>query len=147
MLLNVNVLYSDLDDVAGLKEVGGVLNESVGHLGDVEKSVVVNTDVNEAAEVGNVSYSTVKLHIRLKILYRKNLGGEDRSGSVVTDISAGLFKLGDDVVKGGLTAAELTRKLSDAVLLCLKSKEGEVIASYVVGREIKLFKKLVCELI
>ena len=97
MLLNVNVLDANLDNVTGLEELGGVLNEAVGHLGDVKQTVVVHADVNEATEVNNVSYGTLKLHFGLKVVDVENVGGKDRCGSIVTNISAGLFKLGNNV--------------------------------------------------
>ena len=88
-----------------------MLDEAITHLGDVKQTVVMHTDINEATEVNNVSYSTLKLHFGLQVVYVENVGGEDRCGSVVTDISAGLFKLGDNVKKSGLTTAKLTCKL------------------------------------
>ena len=74
MLLYVNVLDSDLDDVAGLEEVGWVLDVSVAHLGDVEQTVVVNADVYEAAEVNHVSDGTLKLHFGFKVVDVKDVG-------------------------------------------------------------------------
>ena len=96
MLLNVNVLDANLDNIAGLEELGGMLDVLIRHLGDVKKTVVVNADINEATEVDYVTYSTLKLHTGLKVGDVKNVGGEDGRGSVVTDVTAGLFKLTDD---------------------------------------------------
>ena len=36
----------------------GVGDETVGELGDVYKSVLMNTDVNERTKVGNVRHNT-----------------------------------------------------------------------------------------
>ena len=100
MLLNVNVLDANLDNVACLEELGGVLDELIAHLGDVKKSVVVNSDVNEATEVNNVSYSTLKLHIGLQVVDVENVGGEDRRGRIVTNVTSRLLKLGDNILEG-----------------------------------------------
>lgn len=78
MLFNVNVLDTNLDNVACLEHFGGVLNKLIAHLGDVKKTVVVNTDINEATEVNNVSNRTLKLHIGLKVVNIENVGGKDR---------------------------------------------------------------------
>ena len=147
MLFNVYVLNSYLDDVADREELGGILYESVGHLGDVKKTVVVNTDVYEATEVNNVSDSTLKLHIRLQVSDLKNVGGEHGSGSIVTNVSSGLLKLGDYVLEGGLTTAELASELCHSVLLSLKTKERKIVASHILGSELEAVKKLICDCI
>ena len=106
MLLYVNVLDSYFDYITCFEKLGGMLDESVAHLGDVKKAVVVNTDINEATEVNNISYSTLKLHFGLKIVDVENIGRENGSRSVVTNVTSGLFKLGNYVLKGGLTAIQ-----------------------------------------
>ena len=73
-LLGVYVLDTNLNNVTGLEEIGGVLDKSVGHLGDVEQTVMVNTDVNEATEVNYVSDSTLELHIGLQVIDVENVG-------------------------------------------------------------------------
>ena len=106
---------------------------------------MVNTDVNEATEVNNVSYGTLKLHIRLKIVDVENVGGKDRCGSIVTNIAAGLLKLGDNILKSRLTATKLASKLCNTVLLCLEAKESKVVILYVLGREAEALKKILCD--
>ena len=142
--LGVNVLDLNLDNVACLEELGGVLDVLITHLGDVKKSVVVNSNINEATEVNNVSYSTLKLHIGLKVVDVKNLGGEYGSGSVVTNVASGLLKLGDNVLKGGLTATKLLCKLCNAVLLSLEAEKGKVVSLYVLCSEAESLEKILC---
>ena len=121
-LLGVNVLDLYFNYVAGFEELGGMLDVSVTHLGDVKKTVVVNSDINEATEVNNVSDSTLELHIGLQVVDVENVGGEYGSGCIVTNVAAGLLKLGNNILEGGLAAAKLFRKLCDAVLLGLKAE-------------------------
>ena len=144
VLCDVNVLNLYLYDIARLKELGGVLDISVAHLGDVKKTVVVNADINEATEVNDVSYGAVKLHTGLEVVDIENVGGKDRSGSIVTNISAGLFKLLDNIVKSRLAAAKLLSKLCKTVLSNLESEKSEVVVSYVIGSKAEAVKKLVC---
>ena len=127
MLLNVNVLDADLDNVAGLEELGGVADEAVAHLGDVEQAVVVNADVNEATEVNHVSDSTLQLHFGLQVVDVKNVGGENGCGCVVTDITAGLLKLGDNVLKSRLTDSESVSSLFKAVSLYIFGNCAEIL--------------------
>ena len=103
---------------------------------------MVHADVNEAAEVNNVSYSTLKLHIRLEVVDVEDVGGEDGCGSVVTDVTAGLFKLGDDVLEGGLATAELASELCHTVLSSLEAEKNEVAGANVVGGEVKALQKI-----
>ena len=140
MLFNVNVLDTNLDYVACLEHLGGMLDKLIAHLGDMKQTVVVNTDINEATEVNNVSYSTLKLHIGLKVVDVENVGGKNRSGRIVTDIAAGLLKLGDNIEKSGLATAKLASELLDAVLLCLEAKERKISASYVLNAEAESLK-------
>ena len=69
----INVLNFYINYIAYGKEVGRAFYKSVAHLGYVKKSVVMNTDVDEAAERGYVSYSALKLHIGLEVLDFKNV--------------------------------------------------------------------------
>ena len=142
MLLHVNVLDLNLDNVAGLEHLGGMLDELIAHLGNVEEAVVVHADINEATEVNNVSNSTLKLHICLKVVDVENVGGKDRCGCIVTNVTAGLLKLGDNILESRLTTAKLTSKLRNAILLCLETKESEVILLNVLGSEVKAAEKI-----
>ena len=142
MLLHVDVLDEHLDNVTNGEQVGGMLYESVGHLGNVEESVVVNSDINKASEINNVTDGALKLHTGLKIGDLENVGGEDGSGSVVSDIPAGLLQLVDDILKGGLSAAKLLGKLGDAVLLALEAEQSEATRPYVLGGEAEALEKI-----
>ena len=93
MLLNVNVLDSDLNNVTCFEHLGRVLDKLITHLGNVQKTIVVNTDINEATEVNNVSDSTLELHIGLQIVYIKDVGRKYRCRCIVANITARLFKL------------------------------------------------------
>ena len=104
----------------------------------------MNADINEATEVNNVSNGTLKLHIGLKVGYLKHVGRKHGCGCIVTDISAGLLKLSDNIVKSRLTAAKLTSELRNAVLLCFKSEKSEIIVLYVIGGKLESVKKLLC---
>ena len=91
MLLHVYVLNNYVNNVTYGEQIRWVLNEAVGHLGNVKKSVVVNADVNEAAEVDYVTDSSLYLHSGLKVCNLKNVSRKNGCRCVVTDISAGLF--------------------------------------------------------
>ena len=73
VLFNVNVLYTYVDNVTGLKEIGGMLYKSIRHLGDVKQAIVMHADINEATEVNNVTYGALELHTLSKVANIKNL--------------------------------------------------------------------------
>ena len=73
VLLYVYVLDADLDNVTGLKEIGGMLYKSIRHLGDVKQAIVMHADINEATEVNNVTYGALELHTLGKVANIKNL--------------------------------------------------------------------------
>ena len=103
------------------------------------------TDINEATEVDYVTYSALKLHTGLKVGDLKHVGGENGRGSIVTNVTAGLFKLTDYIKKSGLTAAKPLCTLSGAVLLCLELEECEVGSSNVLSSEAESLEKVLCD--
>ena len=142
MLFYVDILDYNLDDITGLEKLGGMLDKSVGHLGDMEKSVVVNADINEATEVDYVTDGALKLHTGAEVGDIENVGRENGSGSIIADVSAGLLKLGDNIKERRLTASELASELCGSVLLNLESEERKVAGGNVLGGEIKSLKKI-----
>ena len=105
----------------------------------------MHADINEATEVNNVTYCTLELHIGLEILDVEDIAGENGSGSIVTNVTAGLFKLVDNINEGGLTATKLTGKLRCAVLISLELKELKVIICNVLCGEAKLLQYHLCD--
>ena len=103
-----------------------MLYESVGELGDVNESVLMNANVNERAEVDNVSHGTVEHHIGLEVLDAHNVVAKRRRREAVSDVSSGLLKLGDDVVKRGCADAAFRADLRRAVFLDSVSKVAKL---------------------
>ena len=85
----------------------------------------MNADVNERAEVDNVSYNAGKLHALGEVFHCENSFLKLGKGETVADVTSGLCKLADNIVQRGHTAGELFRKLSRAVALNLIGKAGQ----------------------
>ena len=55
----------DFDDLAGFDGFGGVLDEAVGELADVDQAVLVDADVDEGSELGDVGDDAFEDHAGL----------------------------------------------------------------------------------
>ena len=84
----------------------------IGQLGDVNESVLMNADINECAEIDNVSDSSREHHIGLEVLDAHNVVAKRRRSEAVSDVSSGLLKLGYDVVKRGRANAAFRADLA-----------------------------------
>ncbi len=57
-----------MDFLAGLHDLGGVFDEGVGELADVDEAVLVHADVHEGAEGGDVGDDAGELHAWAQVL-------------------------------------------------------------------------------
>ena len=64
----------------------------------MNQSVLVNTDINESAEVNNISDRSFQLHAGLEILHIHNICTEHRRWKLITRIAAGAHKLLSDIL-------------------------------------------------
>ena len=78
-----------------------MLDVPAANLRNVNKSVLVYSDINENAEIDNIADSSHKLHAGLEILDLHNIAAsEERRRKFVTEVAAGFFEFADDVGKG-----------------------------------------------
>ena len=69
----IDALHRDFDHVSDRQLLRGMTDESVRDLGDVEKTVLVYTDIDKRAEIGDVSDSPRQNHALREILEREHL--------------------------------------------------------------------------
>ena len=86
-------LLADLDDLAR------VLHELLGELRDVDQAVVVDADIDERTERGDVGDQALEHHADLEILHRGHVVAELRRRELGAWIAARLGELGDDVAQ------------------------------------------------
>ena len=91
----------DLHDVAGLDDVVGVGDEVLGQRGDVHEAVLVDADVDERAERGDVGDDALQDHARLEVAEGVHAVGEGGGLELGPRVAAGLLQLLEDVVDGG----------------------------------------------
>ena len=68
MAFRVDLQHLDADDIARLRNFAWVLDVSIGHRGDVHQPLLVDSDIDEGAERGDVRYDPLKNHAGMQIL-------------------------------------------------------------------------------
>ena len=80
----------------------GVGDEAVGELGDVDKSVLMDTDVDEDTKVGDVRHDTREFHSYDEVVECMDILVKFEDFHLSTWVTARLLKFGEDVVEGNL---------------------------------------------
>src|SRR5205085_1002917 len=93
----------DLEDADGqlltdLDDLGRILDELLRELADVDEAVVVDADVDERTECGDVRDDAFEHHAGLEVLHRGDVVAEPRRRELGTRIAARLRELGGDVL-------------------------------------------------
>jgi len=87
----------DLDHVAGLDHAARVLDEAVGDRRDMYQSVLMDTDVDKGAEVGDIGHHSFENHSHLQILDGLDAFTEVGGAELWTRVSTGFFEFPEDV--------------------------------------------------
>ena len=93
---------TDTDVLVEAYDLCGVGDEVVGELGDVDKAVLMDTDVDEDAEVGDIRHDAREFHSYDEVVKRMDILVEFEDFYLSTGIAPRLLKFGEDVVEGGL---------------------------------------------
>ena len=88
----------------------GVSDEAVGELRDVDESVLMNTDVDEGSEVGDVRHDTGEFHSYDEVVEGMDVLVEFEDFNLSTWVTPRLLKLGEDVAEGSLTPRPLLQR-------------------------------------
>ena len=82
------------------EDLCGVGDEAVGELRDVDESVLMNTDVDEDSEVGDIRHDTVEFHSYDEVVEGVDVLVEFKDFNLSTWIAPWLLKFGEDVAEG-----------------------------------------------
>lgn len=95
---------SDLDDIVG------VFDEVVGEFGDMDQAVLVDADVNESTEGGDVGDDAFELHVGGEVLDIVDIVAELGGFKGGAGVATGFFEFVDDIAEGGFAdiIAEVT---------------------------------------
>ena len=93
---------TDADVLMKADDLCGVGDEAVGELRDVDESVLMDTDVDEGSEVGDVRHDTGEFHSYDEVGEGMDILVEFEDFNLSTGIAPRLLKLGEDVAEGNL---------------------------------------------
>ncbi len=79
----------------------GVGDEAVGELRDVDESVLMDTDVDEGSEVGDVCHDAGEFHSYDEVGEGMDILVEFEDFNLSTWIAPWFLKFGEDVAEGG----------------------------------------------
>ena len=127
-----------IDHITDFDCFAGMLQTAAADLGDVNKAVLVDTNIHEYAKVNDVSDSAGKLHAGLQVLHFQNVFAQNGRGQFITGITAGLAQLLDDILQGGFTHTAGLGRLGRAVGSELFG-EGSKIAALFAAQQIQQF--------
>ena len=92
---------TDADVLMKADDLCGVGDEAVGELRDVDESVLMDTDVDEDAEVRNIRHDAREFHSYDEVGEGVDVLVEFEYFNLSTGIAPRLLKLGEDVAEGG----------------------------------------------
>src|SRR5438046_3248552 len=96
----IDLQHLDTDDIARLGNFAWVLDESIGHRGDVHQAVLVDPHIDEGAERGDVRHDTFENHAGLQILELFHSFAKARRLESRAWITTGLLEFTQDVGDG-----------------------------------------------
>ena len=77
------------------------------HLGSMDEAVLLDSDIHESAEGGNVRHYSRKLHTGLYIFYGLDVMGEFKCLCRFARVAARLLELKNDVIDGRKTECRI----------------------------------------
>ena len=98
---NIDLHHAHLDDIPGLHHLVRILDEPVRQLADVNEAVLVDPDIHECTEGGDVGDGAFQPHAGLKVSDLVYIFRERRCLEGGSRISSGLFQLAKDVANSG----------------------------------------------
>ena len=92
---------TDTDVLMKAYDLCGVGDEAVGELGDVDKTVLMDTDIDKDTEVGDIRHDTREFHSYDEVGEGVDVLVEFEDFNPSTWVTPWLLKFGEDVVEGG----------------------------------------------
>ena len=99
---HIDFYDTDADVLVEVDDLRGVGDEVVGELGDVDKAVLMDTDVDEDTKVRNIRHDAREFHSYDEVVEGVDVLVEFEDFHLSTWIAPRLLELGEDVAEGGL---------------------------------------------
>lgn len=91
----------DVDFLADFDDFGSISDEVIGELGNVDESVLMDANIDEGTEGGDVGDDAGEFHSWLEIGWFFHAIGEAEVLELFARIAAGFGELGEDVLESG----------------------------------------------
>ena len=118
---------ADADMLMQADNLSGVGDVTVGQLGNVDESVLMNTDIDEGSEVGDVGDDARQLHAFAQVVNGLHAGVELELLNLFARVAPGFLQLVHDVGKGGESdvAGHISLYVNLCTLVGLADKVGD----------------------
>ena len=119
--------HSDVDVLADFDDFAGVFDEVVGELADVDEAVLVDADVDEGAEGGDVGDDAGEFHADLEVGGFFDIFGEGEGGELLAGVAARFGEFGEDIAEGGEADfwADVLLELEGSAFFVVADEVGE----------------------
>ena len=109
----VDLEHADFDLLADLHDLGRILHERFGELRDVDEAIVVDPDIDERTERGDVRDEPLEHHADLEVFHAGDVVTELRRVELGARVPAWLAELADDVAQRRLAdvASDVLREI------------------------------------
>ena len=117
-------------NIANLDHFTGMTQAAITDLGNMDETILMNTDIHKHAKVDNVAHRTGQFHAGDQILHFQNVLTEDRLGQFITGIPAGFAQFLCDIQQGGFTHGAFGSSSGKTVSFQFGSQTGKITAFF-----------------
>jgi len=100
MLLHIHRDDLYLYNIAHLQHLCGVLDKAIADLGDMDQTIIMDTDINKSTEIDYISHRPLQNHPLFEIFQGQYIGFQNGAGQLVPRVSAGLLQKGGNILQG-----------------------------------------------
>ena len=102
-MLQINFWYPHGNQIPNRNDLTWVVNEALTHLRDMDKSILMDTDIHKGTKVHNISDSPFKFLSDWQVFEFKNILTKYWCFKIITEVTTWLQKVSDDIFKGFLS--------------------------------------------
>lgn len=98
--LEVDGKHAHGNALPDLDDIGGVCRKGVAQFGDMDETVLMDADIDEGAEIGDIRDDAGEFHSGVQVFEDMNTFCESKHLELFTGIPSGLCQFGDDIAEG-----------------------------------------------
>ena len=121
MPIEIDLEHLHPDAVARVDHRARILDELLAQLGNVDQTILVNSNIDEGAKVGDVGDNAGTDHSRHQVSDGVQVVPEGEGGEGLARVATRLLQLTDDIIEGELTDVEAGRIIDGIIAPQLKA--------------------------